>query len=518
MPPELALRRARLGWLASLAPIERAGLALGAVWLALILAFLRDWADMAHQWWDSSTYNHILLVPAIVGWMVWQRHDELRQLAPAPWWPALIPLAGAVLVWVLGAFAGFNLLRQIGAVALLPTSALLVLGPRLGAALAFPLAYLAFLVPFGDELVPPLQMITAFLTIGLTRISGIPAAIDGVFIDTPAGLFEVAEACSGVKFLIAMVALGAFAAHVGFRSWKRRIVFMAFAVAAPILANGVRAWGTIQAAQWVGADRATGFDHIFYGWAFFGVVIALVLGAAWRFFDRPAEDRFVDLARLSSSRLIARLERFRIAPAAGLALALAMVVAGQGWANAAERLLAPVPERIALPEVPGWRQVDYRPKAAWQPRARGAAHRLIGRYEDAQGRQVDVFLALYPTQGDGREAGGFGEGALPDDGTWSWASAGPAIANATTDRLLGPGRQMRVAETYYRTGILLTGSNTRLKLATIADRLALRARPTALLILSAEQQGETDPFPAIAEFRKATGPLDRWMDRIAMIR
>jgi len=81
-----------------------------------------------------------------------------------------------------------------------------------------------FLVPFGDELVPTLQMITADLTIALVHLSGIPAVIDGVFIDTPIGLFEVAEACSGVKFLVAMVALGSLAAHVCFASWWRRAV------------------------------------------------------------------------------------------------------------------------------------------------------------------------------------------------------------------------------------------------------------------------------------------------------
>ena len=60
---------------------------LGAVWFVLLLAFLRDWAAMAHQWWDSSTYNHILLIPAILAWLVASRWNELRRLEPAIWWP-----------------------------------------------------------------------------------------------------------------------------------------------------------------------------------------------------------------------------------------------------------------------------------------------------------------------------------------------------------------------------------------------------------------------------------------------
>jgi exosortase len=66
-----------------------------------------------------------------------------------------------------------------------------------------------------------------------------------VFITAPGGYFEVAEACSGVKFLIAMVAYGTLVANVCFRSWPRRAAFMAMALVVPILANGVRAWGTV---------------------------------------------------------------------------------------------------------------------------------------------------------------------------------------------------------------------------------------------------------------------------------
>ena len=67
--------------------------------------------------------------------------------------------------------------------------------------LLFPLAFAVFLVPFGEEIVPPLQMLTAEIVIALTHLSGIEAHIDGVFIDTPAGLFEVAAACAGVQFV-----------------------------------------------------------------------------------------------------------------------------------------------------------------------------------------------------------------------------------------------------------------------------------------------------------------------------
>ncbi len=80
MPPE-ALTIAPTALAERLPPVWRtAALQLGLAWLSLILVFLPDWLTMADQWWNSSTYNHIILVPVIIGWLVWQRWPQLRDL------------------------------------------------------------------------------------------------------------------------------------------------------------------------------------------------------------------------------------------------------------------------------------------------------------------------------------------------------------------------------------------------------------------------------------------------------
>ena len=115
-----------------------------------------------------------------------------------------------------------------------------------------------------------MQTVTAEIAAVLLALTGVPAHLEGVFITTPTGYFEVAEACAGVKFLIAMVAFGALVANVCFRAWPRRIAFIAVALVVPILANGVRAWGTIYVAHLTGSlDFAASFDHVVYGGIFF---------------------------------------------------------------------------------------------------------------------------------------------------------------------------------------------------------------------------------------------------------
>ncbi|ANU08132.1 exosortase A [Paraurantiacibacter namhicola] len=484
-------------------------------WTGLFAFTLGDWADMAAQWWDISTYNHILLVPPIIAWLVYLRAGEMAQLVPMAWWPGLVGVAGALFVWLLGTVSGLNFASQLGSVLVLQAAALTLLGPKVSWALFFPLCYMLFLVPFGDELVPALQMVTAAIVIWLTEASGIPAVIEGVFIDTPVGLFEVAEACSGVKFLIAMIALGALVAHVCFTSWKRRALFMAMAAIIPILANGIRAWGTIYIAQSQGLEFAEGFDHIFYGWVFFAIVLVILLGAGWRFFERWPDDPYVRPQEVSASRPLTKAEALAIPGKAALMGIALMALGVLAWSQAASTRSAPMPQQIALPQVEGWDIVPYEPPVWWEPRAAGNDHRLLGRYRNADGEQVDVFYALYASQGEGREAGGFNEGALPPATPWRWSHPGPSIDGGAGAWLQAYTDNRRYAVTWYRSGDLITGSNARLKLANMLDKLALRSEPTMLLILSAQTTDATDPEAAIARFRADSGPLAAWMDGIA---
>jgi exosortase A len=306
--------------------------ALMASLAVLVLVTFREWGEMAHQWWNIDTYNHILLIPLIVVWLVTLKAEGLVQLTPRAWLPGLGLVAAGLGLWAIGRITEINLIAHAGAVGAVQGAIVAVLGLRIALFAALPLCFLAFAVPFGDEIIAPLQAITAVIAITLTHWSGIPAVIEGIYIDTPVGLFIVAEACSGVKFLIAMVTLAVMVCYTRFTSWRRRIIFMLAAIIIPILANGVRAWGTIYIAQFQGVEFAAGFDHIFYGWIFFAIVVALVLAGAWRYFERDPEGYGWSVETLEGWNWLARWERQSGAPAvlfgaiAALAIAFALLV------------------------------------------------------------------------------------------------------------------------------------------------------------------------------------------------
>lgn len=489
---------------------QRHAALIAGAWAALLLLFRGDAADLAKIYWTNTTFGHCLFIAPVIGWLVWQRRQGLAQVAPQGWWPGLALVAGGGFGWVLGDAAGVALFRHAGLVLMLQGAVVAVLGPNVARALLFPLAYMAFLVPFGDFLEAPLQTVTIGMVMPLLHLFGVPATMDGVLITTPNGFFEIAEACSGAKFVIAMVAFGVLVANVCYVSWARRAAFLVVAVAVPVVANGLRAFGTIYAAWWTSVERATGMDHIVYGWVFFALVMAAVLAIGWKGFDRDPDAQWFDSAALQSSplrRIDAPIAALLVPTVASLFL---------GWSSLIAARAAPLPPQIDLPQVAGWQRVPLSRVAPWSPNFPGADHFLIGRYADAQGHAVDLAIAVHASQREGKELVGFGIGAIRENDRWIRIADLPPMAGGHAIRMVGPARVERHVVSWYRVGDTLTGSDTRVKLATLKTKL-LGGNPAAVaVLLSAEQAGGGDA--AIRDFLAAIGPVDALADRMAGIR
>lgn len=482
---------------------------LAFAWVCILALFWRDAADMAVIWWNSSTFNHCLLILPILWWLVDQRRAELAKLQPQLWALPLLWLGMGALGWLLGDAGEVALARHLALVMILQGSVAMLLGPAVTLGLLFPLFYMFFLVPFGEEFVPALQILTADMCMWLLGLTGIPAHIDGIYISTPTALFRVAEACSGVKFLIAMVALGALVANQCFVSWPRRIAFMAACVLIPILANGFRAFGTIYIAHHGNVDFAATFDHVVYGWVFFGIVIVLVLGAGWPFFDRAADAApiKVDGWSIRTAKPLSRPFAF--------AMLAAVLLIPFGWTHFVAQRASPVPAQIALPDVPGWQRVDYRPVHPWQPRFVDASHTLFGRYQNGAGETADLYIAVYDRQSEGRELIGFGQGAEGLGEVWSWIEGCPAPAKGRCERISSRQQHKREVLSFYRVDGTTSGSAAAIKLATMKARLTGGDQQAVAILISSEQGGRQSPRPAIDAFVKSIGDIDKLADRMA---
>jgi exosortase A len=234
--------------------------------------------------WRTSTFSHGFLIVPISLYMIWRRRERLRLLSPAPTFLAIPVLILLCLGWFLAHLAAADVVEQFCLVAMVIVLIWGTLGNNVARAMLMPLVFLLFAVPFGEALVPSLQDFSAWFAVKMLDLCNIPVLLEGRFISVPSGKWEVAEACSGLRFLTSSLPVGFLFAGLMYRNWVRRIGFFVVSAVVPILANAVRVFGIVLLAYVSGNRIATGVDHIVYGWIFFAAVMAVLLavGGWWR--------------------------------------------------------------------------------------------------------------------------------------------------------------------------------------------------------------------------------------------
>ena len=232
--------------------------------------------SMAEIWWRSETFAHGLIVPPIFLWLVWRKRAALAAHVPQPSAWGLAALAVSLAGWLVADVAGVQVVRQLAFVASIPSLVVAVLGWRVAWVIAYPLAFLFLGVPMGEGLMVPLMNYTADFTVASLQLLGFPVYREGTFFELPSGSWSVIEACSGLRYLIASLTVGALFAYLSYRTLWRRAAFILASFVVPIVANGFRALMIVLLAHYSDMKLATGVDHIIYGWVFFGVIMLLL--------------------------------------------------------------------------------------------------------------------------------------------------------------------------------------------------------------------------------------------------
>ncbi|WP_199610874.1 exosortase A [Flocculibacter collagenilyticus] len=260
--------------------------------LLLIVATTLVWAGVFYPtiesavliWQRSDTFAHCFLILPISAYLIWQKQQVLSYTQSKPNFWVSIPIVLVLFIWLLGITSTTLALEQLAAFTILPLMIWLVIGNQAVKHIWFPLCYILFSVPIGEFLIPQLQNITADITVFSLQLTNIPVYREALYIAIPGGLFEVAVACSGIRYLIASAALGTLYAYLTYNKLHKQIIFIVFATLLPIIANGIRAYGIVMIAHLSDMKYATGVDHLIYGWIFFGIVIFIMfwVGNIWR--------------------------------------------------------------------------------------------------------------------------------------------------------------------------------------------------------------------------------------------
>jgi exosortase A len=489
-----------------------------AVLLAAIGLLYRETAvAMVGIWARSETFTHAFLVPPISLWLVWRQRAALARLAPrpAPW--VLLPMAVIGLAWLLGDLAAVNAVTQFSFVALLVLAVPAVLGWQVARALAFPLGFLFFAVPFGEFLLPIFMLWTADFTVLALRLTGIPVYREGLQFVIPSGNWSVVEACSGVRYLMASLVVGTLFAYLNYRSLKRRLVFVGVALLVPIVANWVRAYMIVMLGHLSDNRIAVGADHLLYGWVFFGIVIGLMfwIGARWREPDAD-EPRSIHGGAWQSAGAAAAFSASALAAVLVAALphfGLSAIEAGE-QARGAPRMVPMV--------VQGWEGSDTPIVTTWQPGFSGAAAAYTRTLQRGDA-SVGLYIGYYRGQDYERKLVSSTNRVLGADNR-HWVQLSQQVRDVSVGgselrlrefMLRGsrvPGRSdapmLRVWQVYWIDGDLTTSDHIA-KVRTVLSRLRGRGDDGAVLIFHALESEPGEAESQLHDFVTAGLPVLR---------
>jgi exosortase A len=454
-------RQAANGWLWALASL--------AVAEILTIFLLRATAaSMVAIWSGSNTYSYGFVVLPIFGLLVWRRWHEVKVLQPSTSFVGIVLTLGFAATWVLGNVADVQVVQQFAFIGLLEALILAFLGTEIVRLLIFPLAFLFFAVPAGESLVVPLQRITAIFTVSAVRLCGIPAVQDGFVFSTPSGDWKIAEACSGIRYLTSSFVVGVLVAGVAFRSWRRRITFVLISILVPIAANAVRAFLIVFLANYTSVRIASGVDHLIYGWIFFSLVTATLIGLALRWREPEQEP-----AKLPDRPVAQRLENNNARVLWFTVAAIAIVVCTSTISDALwSRNPVVAAETNAWAAPSDW-LASFAPDSGWTPNFKTIDSKTFAKAS----HQVSVYVGFDTRKRRGVELVNSANAAGTTGGwdllTSDYREAQVAGQQVTVaEYLMGSVDGRRLVWTWYRSGKEMTAKPYQIKWMQAMSRLS----------------------------------------------
>lgn len=248
------------------------------------------WASLASMWdlWQTSDHRHGLLVFPISAYLIWQLRYHLGDIPVKIDPRGLLLIMPLALVWIVARLSGVQVIEHIVVLAMIPAAILAMAGQELTRKLLFPLLFLLLATPLGDSLVPYLMVITADLSTGLLKLTGIPVLRNGQYLSLSGGDFIVADVCSGLRYLVTGTMISLLFGYLTYTSLVKRAAIVVFTAITLVITNGVRAFIVMAVASGTDMQYLGGRDHIYFGWLLFGIVMMLIMWGGARYADEQS--------------------------------------------------------------------------------------------------------------------------------------------------------------------------------------------------------------------------------------
>lgn len=442
----------------AVAPRQKLVLGLLVVAAIALAVLFRDGIEAMFLTWQEPEYNHGYFIPIIALYLFWLKARELREVAHQPAWAGVVVVIVGLAMLMLGELSAVYVISQYALIVTIWGMALAVLGWSGVRVVWTALVYLIFMIPLPRfiqfNLSAELQLISSQLGVIVTRLFGVPVFVEGNVIDLGVYKLQVADACSGLRYLFPLTSFGFLCAVLFRGSWWQRTVLFLSTAPITVLMNSFRI-GVIGVLvdRW-GIAQAEGFLHYFEGWVVFMACVGILFLEMLLFARLQGQSlsRIFALDIPPVADIATGFRRMRLSPQyiAGTSVLFVGVVASLFIGRPAEL----VPQRASLREFPlvigTWRGQEQLVAPEVLNELKSTDY-LAADFQRPNDVPVDLWLAYYDSQRKGASVHS-PRACLPGGGwqmevfeTHTIADVGPAGEPLNVNRAvisMGPARNV----------------------------------------------------------------------------
>ncbi len=252
---------------------------------------------LAERWWSDPDYSHGLICAPLALVFAARRRRAVLAFPRAPWTSGVLIVALGVLLLAIGRLGAEQFLTRISLPVFLAGAVVFLLGWQQLRVLLLPLVLLSVAIPLPaivvTQITVPLQFVASAAAERLLNAAIVPVLRDGNVLVLPNATLQVAEACSGVRSMAALLALSILLAHGTTTSPWARVLIVLAAIPAAVVVNALRVALTATATYWYGSRATQGVAHEAVGLLMFAIAFAIVgtWGLLLRRFGFAAEAR-----------------------------------------------------------------------------------------------------------------------------------------------------------------------------------------------------------------------------------
>jgi len=353
---------------------------------------------------ETGEYAHGYLVLAISVYLILRNRKSLSSLSPRPnFWALLLVLASS-LWWMVAALVEVQVVQAVALLLLVLAIVWASLGSRVAGKLMFPILFIIFAIPIWFPLSTVLQDLTANTVFVVVRLLNIPAFLHENMITLPAGTLSVEEACSGMRYFLAAMTLGALYAYLNYQSFRARLIVFIIAAVSGVLANILRVFIVVYLAYVTDMQHPVIHDHFMLGWYLFGGLVLILLLVDAQLYRRrlvnvavinkksPEKDEVEPVYVTTRMRFLGLL--------VGGALLLSIGPAIVFRINHQLSNINTDVEIVPLVAAPGWSGPDDT-KDDWAPKYKGAIDSKQVYMKN--GQDVFLYIGYYPVQSQSKK-------------------------------------------------------------------------------------------------------------------